>query len=225
MAHQLNWLTLQPRVEWRGERRHKGDQDYGGRFRADWANTEDLLYKEVYALTKRSKRGRHVNAIIALDVRDRDMNLNGTLSARAAPNHSGVQLYIESKHGALEYQCDKFTNWKDNVRAIALTLQRLRMAELYGCVSRGQQYVGFAALPAPKGPFQTVDAAAEWLCKQVGGAFTPKDVLEVADTYKAVHRSVARDCHPDVTEGQEDKWKKLQDAKTLVDGHYAATQQ
>jgi hypothetical protein len=39
--------------------------------------------------------------------------------------------------------------WTDNVHAIALTLERLRLADLYGVTSRGEQYAGWKMLPGP----------------------------------------------------------------------------
>lgn len=48
----------------------------------------------------------------------------------------------------LRFPCDRFTHWKDNVRAIALALEALRKIERYG-VKQGAQYAGFyKALPA-----------------------------------------------------------------------------
>lgn len=62
--------------------------------------------------------------------------------------HPGVELSFKSReHGQLTYATDQFTEWQDNVRAIALSLEALRAVERYG-VSKGRQYTGFALLEA-----------------------------------------------------------------------------
>lgn len=49
------------------------------------------------------------------------------------------------------YATDVFTDWRDNVRAIAKGLEALRAVDRWGVAKRGQQYAGFALLTAGPG--------------------------------------------------------------------------
>ncbi len=46
------------------------------------------------------------------------------------------------------FPCDRFKHWDDNLRAISLTLERMRAVDRYGVTLNKQQYAGFKALPA-----------------------------------------------------------------------------
>lgn len=65
-----------------------------------------------------------------------------------APRHPGVEISFESRYGRLTYATDVFWDWRDNVRAVALGLEALRAIDRWGVARRGQQYAGFAQLPA-----------------------------------------------------------------------------
>lgn len=61
---------------------------------------------------------------------------------------------------------DAFPHWQDNVRAIALGLEALRKVDRYGIGKRGEQYVGWRALPA--GDAGEVDRGRD-LIEEAGG--------------------------------------------------------
>jgi len=45
--------------------------------------------------------------------------------------------------------CDSFKDWEANLRAIALSLERLRAADRYGVTTEEkEQYIGWLRLPA-----------------------------------------------------------------------------
>jgi hypothetical protein len=62
-----------------------------------------------------------------------------------------VILSFDSKHGPLSYPCDRYTQWQDNVRAIALSLEALRSVDRYGVTRRAEQYCGWQRLPGAGG--------------------------------------------------------------------------
>lgn len=63
---------------------------------------------------------------LQIALREQDFRVDGLLRAAARPEHPGVVLAIDSQHGPLSYPCDKFTLWRDNLRAIVLGLEALR---------------------------------------------------------------------------------------------------
>lgn len=110
-------------------------------FSAGWSQTMRLLESELARLGAR-------NAVIELAVTESDLRLDGWPRAHARPTHPGVIISFDSIHGPLRYGTDAFPRWQENVRAIALGLEALRKVERYGIGKRGEQYVGWKALPA-----------------------------------------------------------------------------
>jgi hypothetical protein len=101
-------------------------------FRASYSQSEDQLLRELGHL-------RAKDIVLEIDVQPSDLRLDGTLRANARPQGPRVCLYAETKHGPLQMPCDTYWDWKDNVRAIALSLQALRAVDRYGCSNRGEQ--------------------------------------------------------------------------------------
>jgi len=101
-------------------------------FSATWSTTLDLLDREIWFLGGRKW-------VLQIDVPERWINRDGTLSARAAVATPAVRVSFGSDHGPLTYGCDrrrtKLTG-QDNVRAIALSLEALRKVDRYGVAGR-----------------------------------------------------------------------------------------
>lgn len=110
-------------------------------FSAPWGETMRLLERELDRLGAR-------DGVIELAVPESDLRIDGWPYAHARPAHPGVIISFDSKHGPLRYGTDAFPHWQANVRAIALGLEALRKVERYGIGKRGEQYVGWKALPA-----------------------------------------------------------------------------
>lgn len=86
---------------------------------------------------------------IGVGLEERDVRLDGAPRADARPpRHPGVEVSFDSRYGRLTYATDVFTDWRDNVRAIAKGLEALRAVDRWGVAKRGQQYAGFALLTA-----------------------------------------------------------------------------
>src|SRR5690606_7972875 len=121
--------------------------------------------------------------------------LDGRPYADARPEHPGIILTLQSKHGALSYPCDTYTTWQDNLRAIALALEALRKVDRYGVTKRGEQYRGFLAIEATAAPagFVGVDDAWMWLLRLTGGDAT----VRTPETARGVLRAAQRRAHPD----------------------------
>lgn len=127
---------------------HQTGREYS-RFDTPWSKTLQLLGREVDAL-------RGSNVVIEVDVPERAIRLDGGLRADAKASGPAVVVAFDSKHGPLQYRCDRFVtrwssqgpDWQHNVRAIALTLESLRAVDRYGATNTGQQYAGWKQIGA-----------------------------------------------------------------------------
>lgn len=119
------------------------------RFKAGWESTSKMLVDEL-------ERIGASDVVLEMDIGRQDVRVDGSVRGTATPRTPGVRLGIgDSAHGSLEFEGNAYHDWRDNVRAIALTLEALRAVCRYGCV-QAQQYRGFAALP----PGENADVAA-----------------------------------------------------------------
>lgn len=131
-------ITFRPIDQWPADTRLEGGWS---RFQASYQDTMDLLHRELRHLDAK-------NVVIQLALRDDQIRLDGLPRSGATPEHPGVILAFDSKHGALKYASGAFRYWKDNLRAIALGLESLRRVDRYGITKRGEQYTGWKALPS-----------------------------------------------------------------------------
>lgn len=203
-------FTVQPYDQWPREKTRPSQKRNS--FRAGLTETREKLTSEIRKLGAQE-------AVIQINVRPQDLRNDGQLRATARPEYAGVILSFESKHGPLKYTCDAFPDWESNLRGIALTLERLRLAELYGCAESGEQYKGWAQLPPPPdfvataAPFKDAQEALVWAAKESGHAV---DLIKaVPGTWKFVYRELAKRLHPD-TGGSTEQFQKLQYADNLV---------
>ncbi len=134
-------------------------------FTANWDNTRRLLHRELVALDATA-------VVIQVAVTQDAIRVDGSFPrADAKPTHPGVVLAFSSIHGPLQYAADRYQRnrymdgWQANVRAIGLGLQALRAVDRYGITSRGEQYTGWAALPASTSSLtreSALELIAEW---------------------------------------------------------------
>jgi hypothetical protein len=111
-------------------------------FKAGWQSTLDLLDRELRLLGA-------TNVVIGAAFRERDLRLDGLPRSDArAPDHPGIELSFDSRHGRLVYATDACEWWEHNVRSIALGLEALRAVDRYGITRRGEQYAGWKQLTA-----------------------------------------------------------------------------
>lgn len=123
-------------------------------FKASWQSTIDLLARELDYLDAR-------NVVIEADFREQDLRLDGLPRSNARqPQHPGVRIAFESKHGPLVYATDSCERWEHNVRSIALGLESLRAVDRYGVTKRGEQYTGWKAIGGSAG-VSTVEEARD----------------------------------------------------------------
>lgn len=169
-------------------------------FRASYSDTIDLLERETDRLGA-------TRVVIQVAVSEDEITINGSRpKANARARHPGVVVAIDSKYGPLKYATDTYTDWQDNLRAIALSLQALRAVDRYGVSRRGEQYTGWRALPAG-GSYMTVDGARRLIEGIVG-----EPVDEITSEIRA---KVRKATHPD-RGGSTDEFNEAEAAlKTL----------
>lgn len=172
-------------------------------FKATMGDTMDRLDREISHLGAKT-------AVLQLDVDRSDLYLDGTGVRSGTKRKSpAVALSFQSKFGPLTYPCDTYTSWEANLRAIALALEALRAVDRYGVTRKGEQYTGWAKLPAPPDAgFASRYDAKNFLRKIIGGRV---DVLP-AD---AALREAEMLTHPD-RGGKAEDFKRVQDARKAL---------
>jgi len=137
-------LKVRPIQKWPGE---LTKSRRSSPFRAGYRDTLDLLERELNQLHAR-------NVVVQLAVRESEIALDGNLKAYAKPQYPGVILSFEvfkasgkrneqgqrlGKYEPFSFPCDSFTDWRDNLRAIALGLEALRKIDRYGVTRSGDR--------------------------------------------------------------------------------------
>lgn len=155
---------------------------------------------------------RHLKAtgvVMLMALADYEIRNDGRPRADAKPRHPGVILSFTTPNGAMQFPCDRFDYWADNIRAIALGLEALRKVERYGIAPRSEQYTGWKALPAPAStPTQTKQQALESLRRFISGRV---DTLPV----DAAIRECEMLTHPD-RGGKAEDFKQVQEARKVL---------
>lgn len=183
-------------------------------FKASYPNTLDLLETELRQLNAK-------NVTIEADFTPRDIRNDGWPRSSARPKSPGVIVSFDSKHGALALPCDRFNAFEDNLRAIAMHLHHLRKSNLYDIAQAGEQYCGWAALPAEGGTgLTTVGDAAAFLARHSG--FETKQIEYSADVMTAAYRTAAQRLHPD-RGGETHLFQQLQNAMKLLRKHHGVS--
>ena len=191
-------------------------------FRANWGDTLDQLEREVRML-----KGRDV--VLALEVSARDIRQDGGVRADARVKDPSVIVELRVGPDLLQFPCDRFDYWQDNVRAVALAMEALRAVDRYG-VQQGRQYQGFKALPggsaassAPSVVMTAVQAAE--LLQIACGRDLPYATATVLGDFAAavgVVRLARARTHPDAG-GSTEEFQQVQDAAAVLSRHFGRT--
>lgn len=208
-------LTYKPIEEWPGKPRYDRER---GPFSAPLKDTMQTLERELRMLSARS-------IVLQIAIRERDLRLDGLPRADARAEHPGVILTFDSKHGPLRIWFDRFTNWQHNLRAIAMHLEHLRLAGLYGVGKDGQQYAGWKALPAgssSQAEFDTAEEAARFIARHSESSMANVEacaqrILVDEPTRQACYRRAAARLHPDAG-GDHEQFVRLRRAMELLAG-------
>lgn len=175
-------------------------------FKAGYGDTVALLDQEL----------RHIKAksvVLLMALRPEDIRLDGRPRGNAQASHPGVIVVAETANGTLRFPCDKFLHWADNLRAIAKSLEALRMVDRYGVTRSGEQYRGWAALPAPQAPDDEINTLekARGIIEQVLDARVLWGEIDLEYTIRLAKRKT----HPD-TGGSAELFKRVCAAEKVL---------
>ncbi|VXB33695.1 molecular chaperone DnaJ [Nocardioides sp. AX2bis] len=188
-----------------------GGTRQASQFTTTWSDAVTLLERELDML-------KATDIVLELDVRERDIRMDGQVRANTRAASGRARLAFDSRHGALVYATDRFVrqpgsrfrmmeDWQHNVYAMAKALEALRLVDRYG-VTSGQQYTGFKAIgggsaiatgPAP----MTDDEALQVLIAIVGEDADWADDAEL-------HRKARAAAHPDRRGGDQSAWDQVE---------------
>lgn len=180
-------------------------------FKTPYNRTLDQLEYELRKLNAR-------DIVIEAGYRTDQIRNDGWPRGGVSPAHPGVVLYCKTADGPLSFPCGHYARMEDNLHAIVLTLENLRAIDRYGVTLQHQQYLGFAALPAPA-TTGTVEQAAALLASIT--AFSAGVILENREMYRQAYRQAAARMHPD-SGGDRNAWEAMQLAAVLLEEHHKA---
>ena len=161
--------------------------------------------------------------VIQAECSENDIRLDGMLRSSAKMRGPGIILAFDSVHGPLQYPCDTYSDWTDNLRGIVLALRALRAVDRYGVTRRAEQYRGWKALPgggqAPiaQAEWATVEEAARWMCKVAWPKIWDNEnsqriVADIAggcrESVHSLYLECAKRLHPD-SGGSSEEFQKL----------------
>lgn len=159
-------------------------------------------------------------AVLEIDYDGCDLRLDGMPRAGTKAKSPRVRVSFEAPSiGPLCYMCDTYRDWHSNLRAISLTLERLRAIERYGATRNQQQYRGWAALPEKSGgAIRSKDEAAKFLLDV--SAF-PADELSLHELARGIglnkaYRMAAHNAHPDKPGGSNGLMARVNEAKEMI---------
>lgn len=182
-SYPLNWPDYQPRTP-----RH---QVKASQFNMSLSKATNALLHEV-RLMKGSEVVVSSNRILRAD--------GMPSAAHGEPDDTGVAVYFNYRSRPMVFACDRWKTVKENVRAIAKTVEAIRGIERWGSSDMMEQaFRGFEALEAPR--------KQGW--REVFG-IAPTSGVD-ADEIKRIYRQKAMEAHPDHG-GSPDEWQTLQEA-------------
>lgn len=182
------------------------DRRSTGHFKSGWNDTFELLEKEL---------GYLIASQIVIEIQTTHdwIRNDGWPSSNAKVTGPKIAIYFQSKFGSLTYRCDDCSFWVHNVRCIAMTLQRLRMAEMYGVTKRGEQYQGFKQLGAGiQLDAMGIDDAKIYLCTSARMQVGELNGVTLGRAFK----QAAMVTHPDRPGGSDSAFKQVQMAVEVL---------
>lgn len=196
---------------WVSDGRHQYEKS---RFGSQWSKTMQQLDDELRMIGVR-------RAVIEMDVEERDIRNDGLPRSSARPASPRVRISFSYPDvGDLQYPCDTYDDWQDNIRAIVKTLAAQRAMDRYGATRLHQQYTGWKQLPEAASETMDVRSAAAYIGANSNGEHSVHEIMECGHLPQA-YRQAAMNLHPD--HGGTDKlFATLTKAKASLDAYHGA---
>ncbi len=197
---------FKPLDRWSGDRTESRKP---AQFKASWLQTLDLLEYELQRLV-----ASHVVIQIEDPEQHKRMRNDGsmTLADKYWPTKPGVILTFESPKGNISMPCDRYNHWRDNLRAIALSLEALRAVDRYGVTRGNEQYRGWTQIGNGNGKMDRA-AALKFLENLIGAPMGPH---MTRDGYAEVCRSLRIKHHPDRAGGSHETFVAIGQAEEVL---------
>lgn len=224
MAYYPDNMTLRPLVGWPGPMTRTRRR---APFKTLFSDTLTQLDRELRHLNGPLWGRRPAPSVLQIALGEADFRLDGMPRANSHPSHPGVILSIEPKpkdSPPLSFPCDTFDDWKDNLRAITLTLEALRKIDRYGVTQTGQQYTGWRAIESKP----SVDAVGAACARLAQIAYPNEDLSRQAEwapkiaTDPEIRRNTIRQArakaHPDRNYGARARWDYVEGAIAVLRG-------
>lgn len=200
-AYPLSWPQGWPRSRGRKSGQFGKQEQRSNGAGGSWKQKADITMADAMKRVKVELERLGVNvtddSIVSTNLR---LNLSGLPRGdQGEPSDPGVAVYFQKKNAPMRViAIDAYTRVRDNLAAIAATLEAMRAIERHGGAQILERaFTGFAALTAP---------GKNWW-----------DVLEVRqdatrDIIETNFKRLARDRHPD-RGGDHDKMSELNEAR------------
>ena len=213
-------IIIKPISKWIGaETKNPGNSQ----FKQTYSNTKAILQNELAKLKAIDSSVR-----IEMFISPQDLRQDGELRANARPSKPGVVLSFskvknrfydeksktwKNELQTLSYPCDTYNDWQDNLRAIALSLQKLRDVARYG-VFKYEDMISRLALPSADGKLSDMVSALEFLSKH--SSYSVAVLRDEIQVRRAAYKYALTILHPDKG-GNIEEFHKLQDAKRILE--------
>lgn len=202
---------FRPLDQWPGKRT---EQRKSAPFRSTYKQTLDLLEFELQKL-RAHQMVIQIEDPEPIKLIRNDGQLWG-IGKMFTPNRPGVVLSFESPKGAISMPCDRYDNWWDNLRAIALSLEALRAVDRYGVTRGNEQYRGWARLEAPANGKMTREQAIAFMANL--HRTPPQDMARLdSESLRSICRAAKIENHPD-RGGSHEVFVKIGQAEQVLCG-------
>lgn len=219
-------IRVEELLKWSEEKQRATGSRDNSRFRVGSFKTEQFVRDELHKISAR-------NIVLRTFHPERMHRRDGGIRVDAkAPWHPGVILEFEKpifgENGAapqwvkMRLPCDTYRLWEDNLRAIAMVLEGLRMIDRHE-VSSGAQYQGYRALP-PKPGEMTLEEAAAFLAEHGGVPGAEGTLLKFQSFAETAYKAAAKALHPDKG-GSAEEFAKLEKAVSMIRVHFKAAEE
>jgi hypothetical protein len=191
----------------RADKQRKASQ-----FKAPWNRTLELLERELEQLAAK-------DVTIRAGFAAANLRVDGWPRGDARPAHPAVILTFtdSANNKPMSFPCDRFLTYRENIRAIALSLEALRAVDRFGVTRGHEQYSGFHQI---EGATQwTVERAAEYIATKAGASMDA--VIRDRAAFVHAYRVCASAMHPDVPGSNAHEWHLLGQARVLLEEHHA----
>ncbi|HWR35981.1 MAG TPA: J domain-containing protein [Clostridia bacterium] len=180
-----------------GWKRTQGGKQNYSKFKTGFGAAREFLFGEI-------RRMDGNNQILSTNVPLRNDGM--PRANMPEPRDRGVAVYFTYQKKSMVFACDKYVNVRDNIYAIAKTIEALRGIERWGASDMLERaFRGFTALPE--------HAATPW---RVVMKFSSATMVTEALLH-ARFRELAMQLHPDNSDtGNSEQFKQLVEAREMA---------